>query len=113
MFQVDLLTCTIERHFYNLFILQFMNIATEESDDALKRKIRDCNLALAEGRADLSRLRRVMAGAPNRMEDQALAARVTQLASRQALLDRKIDDMQREQRRRAGLKGIAIATGRA
>src|SRR5260370_5642759 len=98
MFQVDLLTCTIERHFYNLFILQFMNIATEESDEVLKRKVRDCNQALAEVRADLSRLRKVTAGAPNQTEDQALAARVTELESRETLLDRKIDDMQRQHR---------------
>jgi predicted nucleic acid-binding Zn-ribbon protein len=90
-----------------------MNITTEKSDEALKGKVRDCNLALAEVRADLSRLRKVMAGSPNEAEGQAFAARVTELASRETFLDRKIDDMQREQRRRAGLKGIAIATCRA
>src|SRR5882757_1654506 len=103
----------IERRIYNLFILQFMNIAAEESDEVLKRKVRDCNLALAEVRADLSRLRKVMTGAPNQTEDQSVAARVAGLASREALLDRKIDDMQREQRRRAGSRGFAIATCRA
>jgi predicted nucleic acid-binding Zn-ribbon protein len=90
-----------------------MNIAAEESDEILKRNVRGCNLALAEVRADLSRLRKVMAGAPNQPEDQALAARVAELANRVVLLDRKIDHMQREQRRRAGSKGFAIATCRA
>lgn len=85
----------------------------DDSDEILIREIQNCSRRLFRKGAALHRLLAESEAATDAITKETLLQSFSDLERQAIVLDQTIDNLQREQRKRAGMRGIAIATCRA